>query len=95
MDFCISIVTLLIIGIPSGIFCVIIYYMIQAGQDIEGYCTKHGIPLPKNYQQYNTNTCMDEAYLLFMGDAVLRSNHPEATAAQQEHCNENHNCEAW
>lgn len=38
---------------------------------------------------------LDEAYMLFMGDAVLRSNHPEATAAQREYYNDNHNCEAW
>lgn len=36
---------------------------------------------------------IDEAYLLFMGDAVLRNGHPESTAAQQEYCN--NNCEAW
>ena len=37
---------------------------------------------------------LDEAYLLFMGDAVLRSNHPEAKAAEQSYYNNEH-CEAW
>lgn len=97
MDFCVGVVILFIVGTPICALCVIIVSMIQAGQDMEGYCTKHGIPLPKNYQQYTNNkdNGLDEAYLLFMGDAVLRSNHPEATAAQQEYYNDNHNCEAW
>lgn len=97
MDFCVSVVMLLIVGIPLWALCVIVYSMIQAGQDMEGYCTKHGIPIPKNYQQYinSKDNGLDEAYLLFMGDAVLRSNHPEADTAQREYCNDNHNCEAW
>lgn len=88
---------IVVIIMPLYAVYTIVSSVIIASMDLEGYCAKHGIPLPKNYQQqYNTNTCMDEAYLLFMGDAVLRSNHPEATAAQQEYYNDNHeHHEAW
>lgn len=89
-------IQLFIIGVPVGVIVSIISGMYEASKGVEQYCAKYGVPLPRNYQQqYNSNTCMDEAYLLFMGDAVLRSNHPEATAAQQEYYNDNHNCEAW
>lgn len=89
-------IQLFIIGVPVGVIVSIISGMYEASKGVEQYCAKYGVPLPRNYQQqYNSNTCMDEAYLLFMGDAVLRSNHPEATATQQEYYNDNHNCEAW
>ena len=51
-------------------------------------------PSKSTYNNPQSNG-LDEAYLLFMGDAVLRSNHPEAAAAQREYYNDNHNCEAW
>ena len=54
---------------------------------------KYEVPT-NEYNNPSTNN-IDEAYLLFMGDAVLRNGHPEATTAQQEYYNDNHNCEAW
>lgn len=88
-------IQLFIIGVPVGVVVSIILGMYEASKGVEQYCAKYGVPLPRNYQQqYNSNTCMDEAYLLFMGDAVLRSNHPEAKEAEQSYYNNEH-CEAW
>ena len=74
--------------IPCIIVCII---MVVCKTDLSMYMkNKNG-----GYDNPQDNN-IDEAYLLFMGDAVLRSNHPEADTAQREYCNENHeHHEAW